>query len=401
MHSASRLLGGLVVLLVAGSARADDTSSPVRAMSLAEALAYAEAHAPDLRAARARVEAVRTQRDVSQARWYPTVTGAVELFAGTANNSTGSYVPVSGFDNPRVSATAARNASDNAWSPHATSLLGLGARQEVYDFGRISQQSAADALRTDAERISATGVKLVVDEAIEEAYFAVYAAKAVVQAAQSAMARAQVHRDQAKAAVDVGMRRPIDLTRAQAVLDRYELAGIRARGSVTVAQATLAATVGVPDRLLDIAATPPTPSELPSLQAAIEAADRNPELRSVVTLMRAQEKQTQAIARRAAAESLRVGRHLRQRRRGHAVERRARRVRRLLAGRAQLGRRARAVVAASSIRRCARAPTSRARKWRSIASRRRRCSVAWRARFRSRTPRSSSRVMRCPSCNGP
>ena len=282
-------------MLVAGPARADETPSAVRAMSLAEALAYAETHAPDLRAARARVETVRTQRDVSEARWLPTVTGAAELFAGTANNSTGSYVAINGFDNPRVSATAARNASDNSWSPHATSLIGLGARQEVYDFGRISLQSAADALRTDAERLSAAGVKLVVDESIEEAYFAVYAAKAVVQASQSAMARAQVHRDQAKAGVDVGMRRPIDLTRAQTVLDRYELAGIRARGSVTVAEAVLAATVGVPDRLLDIAATPPAPAELPSLQAAIEAGERNPELRQVLTLMRAQEKQTRAI----------------------------------------------------------------------------------------------------------
>ncbi|HEX4459181.1 MAG TPA: TolC family protein [Polyangia bacterium] len=268
----------------------------MRSLSLAEALAYAAAHQPDLRAAAARVEAVRTRRDVSQARWYPTLTAAAELVASTTNNSTGSYLAVNGIDNPRVSATAARTAATASFQPYPSSLLGFGARQEVYDFGRISAQSAADALRTDAERLSAAGVKLVIENAVQEAYFAVYAAKAVVRASESAYVRAQAHRDQAKAGVDVGMRRPIELTRAQAVLDRYELERLRARGGVVVAQAVLAAAVGVPDYRLDIAATPPSLAELPSLQAAFETMDRNPELKSVLTLMRAQEQQTRSIA---------------------------------------------------------------------------------------------------------
>jgi outer membrane protein TolC len=289
--------GALVaLLLVVAPPVVEAQPLPARSMSLADALAYASVHAPDLRAAAARVEVVRRQRDISQARWYPTVTGAAELIASTANNSTATYLGVVGFDNPRVSSTVARSGRTSSWEPHASSLVGVGARQEIFDFGRISAQSAADALRTESEVLSAAGVKLVVDNAIEEAYFAVYAAKAIVQASESAVVRAQSHRDQAKAGVDVGMRRPIELTRAQAVLERYELDRVRARGSVTVAQAVLAAAVGVPDHLLDISSTPPTPAELPSLDAAFERASHNPDLKSVLTLIRGQEQQTRAIA---------------------------------------------------------------------------------------------------------
>lgn len=287
----------LVALVLLATATAPASADePARSMSLAGALAYASAHQPDIKVALARVEVAKRQRDVSQGRWYPQLTGAAEIVGSTANNTTGAYLAVPGIDNPRVSATRARSAGDNSWRPYATSLLGVGLRQEVYDFGRISAQSAADALRTDAERYSAASVKLVVGYAVQDAYFAVYAAKAVVKAATSAVSRAKVHRDQAKAGVDVGLRRPIELTRAQAVLDRYELERLRGTGSVTVAQAVLAAIVGVPDHLLDIASTPPMLAELPPLSDAFDSMARHPDIQRAVALIRAQEKQTQAIA---------------------------------------------------------------------------------------------------------
>jgi outer membrane protein len=144
-------------------------------------------------------------------------------------------------------------------------------------------------------RLSAAGVKLVIDDRIEEAYFAVYATKSVVQASESAVARARFHRDEAKAGLAAGLRRPIELTRAEAVLDHYDLGRIRAGHNVVVAEAVLAAAVGVPDHLLDISSTPPAPGDLPSLDAAFAAAERNPDLASAVIRIRAQERQTRAI----------------------------------------------------------------------------------------------------------
>jgi outer membrane protein len=296
------LLGGALALLGAGRAAdaadaAHSTDAAPRTITLEDALAYAHAHQPDLRAALARVDAARAGADATRARWYPTLTGAAELAAGSTNNSTGSYLAVPGIDNPRVSATRADNVSSSSLVPAATSLVALGLRQEVYDFGRISARATADDMRADVARFSATGEKLVVDYHIEESYFAVYAAKAVVRASSNATERARTHRDQARAGFEAGLRRPIELTRAEAVLDRYELARIRARRDVTVAQSILAAAVGVSDRLLDITDKPPTLAELPSLEAAFDAATtRNPDLAAALARIRTQEKETRAIA---------------------------------------------------------------------------------------------------------
>jgi outer membrane protein len=267
-----------------------------RTMTLSEALEYAHLHQPDLRAAAARVDVARAAADATRARWYPTLTGAAEVLATTTNNTTGSYLAVSGLDNPRVSSTPARSVATSSLEPAASSLIGLGLRQELFDFGRISAQAAADDLLVDATRLSAAGARLLVDDDIEEAYFAVYATQAVVSASESAFVRARVHRDQAKAGLDAGLRRPIEVTRAEAVLDRYDLGRIRAAHNVIIAQAVLAAAVGVPDRLLGISVTPPAPAALPSLDGAFELAEQNPDLRSAVLRIRAQERQTRAIA---------------------------------------------------------------------------------------------------------
>jgi len=290
------LASSLALARPASALDAADPAHAVRAMTLGEALDYAHAHQPDLRAAAARVDAVRAAGSVTRARWYPTITGAAEVLATTTNNSTGSYLAVPGLDNPRVSATLARSAGTSSLSPAPSSLLAVGLRQEIFDFGRISTQAAADDLRADAQRLSLSGARLVVDETVAEAYFAVFAAKAVVRAAESAIVRARIHRDQARAGLDAGLRRPIELTRTEALLDRYDLGRIRAGRNVVIAEAVLAAAVGVPEHLLDISGAPPAPRDLPALDAAFEAAERNPDLVSALTRLRAQEKQTRAFA---------------------------------------------------------------------------------------------------------
>jgi outer membrane protein len=296
----TRTIVGLTVCGIAasilGAAARVDAAPPARAMTLHDALEYAHAHAPSLRAARARLESARAAGEVTAARWYPTVVGAAQVLATTTNNTTSSYLPVPGFDNPRVSATIARSATTASLAPSPSSLVGLGLRQEIFDFGRISAQAAADDLRTDEARLSAVGVRLVIDDDIQEAYFAVYTSEAVVRASESAFVRARFHRDQAKAGLDAGLRRPIELTRAEAVLDRYDLGRIRASHNVLIAQSVLAAAVGVPEHLLDISGTPPAPADLPSLEGAFDAAERNPDLQSALMRIRAHEKQTRAIA---------------------------------------------------------------------------------------------------------
>jgi outer membrane protein TolC len=170
-------------------------------------------------------------------------------------------------------------------------------RQEVFDFGRISARAAADDLRADSERFSVEAARLVVDYDVEETYFAVYTAQAVLTASDKAYERSAAHRDLARAGVDSGLRRPIELTRAEATLDRYDLGRIRARRGVAVAESVFAAAVGMPASRLGISGAPAQPADAPSLDAALQAAvSRNPDLLGAYARVQAREGQVRAVA---------------------------------------------------------------------------------------------------------
>jgi outer membrane protein len=300
-HAVRRSAVRLVLALFAAALVMDDVAyasepPPAPAMTLPQALDYARAHQPSLRAALARLEAVRADADVTRSSWYPTFTATAQLLATTTNNTTGSYVGVPGFDNPRVSATRAESPSTASLAPSPSTLLGAGMRQEVFDFGRITARAAADDLRADAERFSLQATRLVVDYDVAETYFAVYAATQVLAASDEAYERSTVHRNLARAGVDSGLRRPIELTRAEATLDRYDLGRIRARRGLAVAESVFAAAVGLPGSRLGIAGAPPTPSAPPPLDVAEGTAiGHNLELLAARARVRAEEGRARAI----------------------------------------------------------------------------------------------------------
>ena len=60
-------------------------------------------------------------------------------------------------------------------------------------------------------------------------------------------ARSRLHRDMAAAAVKSGLHAPIELTRAEADLTRFDVGRIRAAGSLTTARVVFAAAVGLDD----------------------------------------------------------------------------------------------------------------------------------------------------------
>jgi len=162
----------------------DKAAAAARTMTLAEALAYARAHQPAVAEALARVALRERQAAVPTAQWLPKVTAGAQLFAMTANNTTGTFVPLDGLDVPRIGGTAAT--ATGTFSPYASTFVGIGANQELFDFGRIgAQRAAADALVT-AEQRNAETARLDVDFGVEEAFFSVLAAKGVVRAAEEA-----------------------------------------------------------------------------------------------------------------------------------------------------------------------------------------------------------------------
>jgi outer membrane protein len=271
-----------------------DVPVPTRAMTVGEALAYAREHQPEIHAALSRIAERAAEATVPTGQWLPRVTATAQLFAMTANNTTATFVAPDFMDVPRIGATSAT--ATGTWSPYASTFVGAGLLQEIFDFGRISaQRAAADALVT-VERHVADATLLDVDFGVEEAFFSVLASKGIVRAADEAYARSLVHRDLAKRGVDSGLRSPIELTRAQADLARYDVGRVRSRGGLAVAQSVFAASIGAPDLALDAANEVPRSSEMPTLRDALSLAQqRDPRLAAAIAQLKGTEDRVRAI----------------------------------------------------------------------------------------------------------
>jgi outer membrane protein len=278
---------------------AAQASASRRTVSLSEALAYAHAHQPLIREGLARVAVRMEEAKVPTSQWLPRVGVTGQIFGATENNTTASYLTSADLPIPRIGGTSAAPTPSSAdtWKPYASTFLGAGIRQEAFDFGRISAQRAAMDALVNVEKEAASTALLDVDFAVEEAYFAVYAAKGVLSASEDAYARAKVHRDLAKGGVDSGLRSPIELTRQEAELARYDIGRIRAKGGVAIAEAVLAAAIGLPGESVDVEGVAPRPAEMPSLADAMRrAALRDPRVKQALAQIKVEEQKTHAIA---------------------------------------------------------------------------------------------------------
>jgi outer membrane protein len=263
-------------------------------MTLEQSLSYARDHHPALRSALARVDAAVAEARVPRAQWRPFVTAGAEGLAATANNTTATVLGIRGLDLPRVGGT--RVSDSGTWSPSATTLAALGAQQEVFDFGRIAAQAAVADAALEESRHRADAERLRVELVVKDAFFGVLAARAVLRAAEDATARARLHRDQAAAEVKSGLHAPIDLTRAEADLARFDVGRLRATGGLRTAQVVLAAAVGVDDDALDAAGEAPPladPRGLPELLG--QAAHRDPSLEAARANTRVADAVTRAV----------------------------------------------------------------------------------------------------------
>jgi len=294
------LVASIACTLAPPSAAADpaDPRPPraARPITLQEALAYAHAHQPAIRAALSHVEVEKANAKVSRAEWQPVVGASAQIFAATPNNTTASYLGADDLALPRIGGTRDMSTSSATFQPYASTLVGASIVQEIFDFGRIAAKAAAADAAVEVSRHSADAEQLDVDLSVEEAYFGVYAAKGVLSASKEAYVSTKEHRDLAKAGVGSGLRSPIELTRAEADLARYEIGVLRAEGGLDVAEVVLAASIGAPEEAFDVSGDAPAGAELPSLAEGIRmAAAKDPLLQQALARLKAQEKTTSAI----------------------------------------------------------------------------------------------------------
>ena len=284
-----RFLGPTLVLVASvGHAESAVVEPPsVPEMSLRTALSYAQAHEPGLQAARERLRAAKQEAEVPAAQWSPTFGALAEFVEGTSNNSTATQLSAGAVDLPRIGGTAV---SDRAqFRPEATTLLAIGARQEIYDFGRIAAQSAAARALAAISESELRHTRLDLRLAVTNAYYSVRAARALLDVAAQAEARAAVHRDLARAAVQSGLRSPIEATRADADVTRFEVARVRALGSLVVSRGVFAATVGYDQPELDASDEAANEPRFPSrAEAETRAVESDPAVREAIEKVRAE-----------------------------------------------------------------------------------------------------------------
>jgi outer membrane protein TolC len=265
-------------------------------MTLAEALAYANAHQPEIKQSLAQLAARQAEAKIPRSGWLPRANMQAQWLVGTNNNTTASFMNVAGVEVPRIAGTPA--SPDTSWTPYPSAIVAVTAMQQLYEFGRIAAQSAlADAL-TDVARASAVTVQLDIGLRVEETYNAVLAAKHILSASQEAYRRADALYRMAETGVRTGLRPPIDRTRAQAELAQADVQRTRAETGLTSAQAALAAVIGSPELLIDAAEIKPQERPFPGLEEALRIAEEHsPEVLAALARLRAQESETSSLTR--------------------------------------------------------------------------------------------------------
>lgn len=270
-------------------------ATPLHAMTLDEALRYAREHQPSLQSAVARVAAAAADTRIPRAQWLPAFGATLQALEGTTNNSTASYLSTREVAIPRIGGTPVR--STGTFTPSTSTLAAVGLGQEIFDFGRIAAQAAVADAAYETERYRAGAERLRIELLVKDAYFAVQGARAVLRAAEDAFARARVHRDMAAAAVKSGLHAPIELTRAEADLTRFDVGRIRASGGLDTARVVFAAAVGSDERSLDAAGEPPAVQPMPAVEDGLKRAmERDPSLQEARSRLRAAEAVVRAIA---------------------------------------------------------------------------------------------------------
>lgn len=288
-------LAGLLAVLVPAVARADVASvgTVPRAMTLPEALTFARANHRQLRAAKQRVVALERDALVPDARWRPTMGGFAEILGATVNNSSTTLLNNPAVDIPRIGATVIDRTPD--MRPYPSTAVAVGVRQQLYDFGRVAAERAAASWLAEVERCRVAREELDVRLAVEQAYFAVRAGAAVEDASRRAYERAVFHRDRARANVSSGMRPPIEATRAEADVARYEAGVMRAQGALHVARSVFAAAVGVDDLELEAADAKVESAPLPPLEEVVRRSSRVPEVQEGRLRVEAQRGETKRL----------------------------------------------------------------------------------------------------------
>jgi TolC family type I secretion outer membrane protein len=161
----------------------------------------------------------------------------------------------------------------------------LSVNQALYDFGKTGNAYDAAKLGTlslerDAERVSQEVVL-----SVKQSYYALLAAKKLVEVAQKTVEQTESHLKQAEAFFRTGSKPRYDVTRAEVEVNNAKLGLINAKNGVRIRTISLNNAMGIdPGRSTEIVEALPAVPALPSLeQAQVDAVNNRPDMKKTET----------------------------------------------------------------------------------------------------------------------
>ncbi len=241
MKRALLLALGFLTAAMGGILRAADSVQPVsppaafailpalpERLTLSQAEDYALAHQPALAASRLRAEAEIQRVDEARSQFFPQIQGEAVLVKARDDDSR--LAATGGISNP----TILSRQSDGA-------MLS----QLITDFGRtyFLTTSARSSAVSAAERAEEARESLLLR--VDQAYFAVQGAQALLQVAGQTVSTNQVLLDRVKALAGANLKSSLDVSFQQVNIAQAKLLRIQAAGRLDEAFADLSAALGL------------------------------------------------------------------------------------------------------------------------------------------------------------
>ena len=236
----------------------EDQGRAAEKLSLKECIETALRNQPSIRAARENVRAGQGRETQAASPYFPQVTAST----GYSEN----HAPLGGAF------------GESTTKSYTTSL---SVNQTIYDFGKTgnaydSAKFGTRSLEQEAERVSQQVVLNV-----KQSYYALLAARKLVEVAQKTIEQTESHLKQAEAFFRAGSKPRYDVTRAEVEVNNANLGLINARNGVRIRTIALNNAMGIdPGRATEIVEELPAVPILPTLdQAQTDALKDRPDMK--------------------------------------------------------------------------------------------------------------------------
>jgi outer membrane protein len=224
------VVGVLVVALGAVCVFAEETAAPP-VLTLQTAIATALEHHPSLQAAQGLLQAQQAQVGVARSNLLPQVSVHSSYLLKT--------------NNPTFNSTINSSETSGAATPIVNNALSL--QQLLFDFGKTGADVKSAKENMKGSQLSEENSRQTAVLNVKVAYYALLAARHLLQVQEETVRQSQEHLDQTQGFYQAGTRTRFDVTNAEVTLTNAQLDLIRARNLVEVARVTLANAMGVPD----------------------------------------------------------------------------------------------------------------------------------------------------------